>query len=249
MIDEKRDPYREDIAAYALGALDADDIPALEQHLETCMECQAELEQYRAVSDGMLQALPPQLPPSGIRRRLQARLETESAAAQKDKRPARSFGQVAWGAAFALLLALNLFTASRLLTLERQQRELASRLEREQTAVAMLAYPSTQTFAVSGDIQGVAGSLLADPERRMAVLFVWNLPVLEAGQTYQVWLIDAQGNRTSGGLFVPSAGETYTNAPIRSPEPLSRYTGIGVTVEPAGGSPGPTGARVLKVDF
>jgi anti-sigma-K factor RskA len=91
--------------------------------------------------------------------------------------------------------------------------------------------------------------MLVDKQRAVGVLFVWNLPKLETGQNYQAWLINAQGDRISGGIFIPEENQLYTTVVITSPKPLGEFSGLGVTVEPSGGSPAPTGPRVLKVDF
>jgi hypothetical protein len=53
----------------------------------------------------------------------------------------------------------------------------------------------------------------------------------------------------SAGLFHPEIGKAYTTQIISAKEGFSGFTGIGVTVEPAGGSDQPTGSRVFKVDF
>jgi anti-sigma-K factor RskA len=76
------------------------------------------------------------------------------------------------------------------------------------------------------------------------MVVTYNLPALPSGKTYQLWLIDPNGNRTSGGTFtVDSAGSGWLMG--RSPVPLNQYKAVGVTVEPWGGSPGPTGAKML----
>jgi anti-sigma-K factor RskA len=113
----------------------------------------------------------------------------------------------------------------------------------------MLAYPSTQALPVIADVEDIAGSMLVDEDKNTAVLVLWNLPPLGAEQTYQIWLIDADGKRLSGGLFRPATVQGYTTATIQSPRPLREFVGIGVTVEPEGGSPGPTGSRILGVDL
>ena len=113
----------------------------------------------------------------------------------------------------------------------------------------MLAYPDTQTLNINSDVQGLAGSMLVDRDKSTAVLVLWNLPQLEGDQTYQVWLIDANGKRTNGGLFTPVDEQGYTTATIQSPLPIGQFESLGVTVEPGGGSAGPTGSRILKVDF
>ena len=54
--------FRENIPAYALGALDASDSAALAIHLKSCASCRDELMAYQALSDGLLMAIPPQSP-------------------------------------------------------------------------------------------------------------------------------------------------------------------------------------------
>ena len=56
------------------------------------------------------------------------------------------------------------------------------------------------------------------------------------------------GQRTSGGVF-SVYDEGYGVLKIDAPEPLISYQNVGITIEPAGGSPGPTGERVLGGDL
>jgi len=239
--------FRDNRAAYALGSLDTDEVYALEVHLQTCPECQAELVHYERISTGLLSALPPQAPPPALRQRLAARLP--QAGKNERVRPAWriSFAQLAVSAAFVLLLGLNLFATLQVRNLQRQQAELAQRLDTEQSAIAILAYPGTRTLPINGE--GVAGSLLMNPETNTAVLYAWNLSELPGDKTYQIWLIDPQGNRVSGGLFVSQPEQIYTSASVASAVPFSDFVGLGVTIEPWGGSPGPTGPNVLRVNF
>jgi anti-sigma-K factor RskA len=252
MSDEHCLPHRENLAAYALGVLDADDIPALESHLADCQNCQSELADYQAVASGLLQSIPPQTPPPGLRRRLIDRLSSHQPRTSKPF--ANIFGQISNGqlasaVVMLFLLGLNIFSNLQIRELQRKQSELAERITQDQTAIAMLAYPSTQALPVHADVGNITGSMLVDKNKSTAVLVLWNLPQVEAGQTYQVWLIDAAGQRTSGGLFRPVDERGYTTAIIWSPHPFGQFVGVGVTVEPEGGSEGPTSSRVLGVDL
>ncbi|MGB7873976.1 MAG: anti-sigma factor [Anaerolineales bacterium] len=252
MSDERCLPYRENLAAYALGTLDADDIRALESHLENCQDCQSELADYQSVTTGLLHSVPPQAPPPSLRRKLVAQLpsqRTQTPNLRPNIFSRFSLGQVATTVIVVILLGLNIFSSMQIRELQQQQAELTERLSNEQVAIAMLAYPSTQSLTVSADVQNLAGSMLVDREKRIAVLVLWNLPPLDAGQTYQAWLIDADGNRVSGGLFASVIERGYTTATIHSPAPIGEFEGLGVTVEPSGGSEGPTGPRVLAVDL
>jgi len=256
MSAERYHPHRENLAAYALGALDAEGIPALEAHLAECPDCQSELADYRSVTSGLLESIPPQTPPAGLRRDLIARISSSQSRSQsKPLKPRFNlFAQLpVWQVASSLvllfLLGLNIYSSVQIRELHEQQAVMASRLYQDQTAIAMLAYPSTIALPVQADIENIAGSALVDKDKSTAVLVLWNLPEVEAGKTYQVWLIDPEGGRTSGGLFKPLRSQGYTTATIHAPRPLEAFTGIGVTVEPEGGSEGPTSPRVLGVDL
>lgn len=238
-------PFIENISAYALGTLDAEDVAALESHLRTCASCRDELAAYRQISEGLLTAIPPKAPPAALRQRLQKHLPS----AQRADRPRRawSFNQLALGLAIIILLALNLFSLVQMQSIQRQQAQFTREIQTSQIALAMLAYPGTQSLTINDP--NIAGALLLDKDRSVAVLIVWNLPQLQNNQTYQAWLIDRQGDRTSAAIFNPNPNLPFTSVSILSPSELSAFTGLGVTVEPAGGSKQPTGSRVFRIDF
>src|SRR5512141_561985 len=109
MAHDEHSLLRENIPAYALGALDAEDARALEAHLQSCEACRAELVGYRAISDNLLMTVPPQLPSPTLRKRLQSRLPSAQST-QKTRKPrlAWSLGRLALGSALVLLFAMNL---------------------------------------------------------------------------------------------------------------------------------------------
>ncbi len=244
-MDEQHNTFQEDIPAYALGALDPEEAAALEAHLQTCESCRRELAAYQRVGSGLLAALPARPPRAAVKRNLQKALAGQT----ERSRPRRSWGLGQWAFAgvLAVLVGLNLLTVYQMYSLRREQAEMISRGSSEQTAIAMLAYPSTKTLTFNEN--GITGSLLVDKQRNLVALFAWNLATAPAGKTYQMWLIDPQGDRTSGGLLEIEPGYPFVMATIQSPQPLTNFVGLGVTVEPAGGSPKPTGPRVLRVDF
>jgi len=245
MTRNEHTPFSENIPAYAIGALDVDDIAALEAHLKTCAACRTELAEYRAVSAALLTATPPKQPSAELRKRLQSRLPS----AQKSARPrfSWSLGQLAVGMALALLLVLNTYSILQMRSLQLAQTQLARQYRTGQTLISMLSYPTTERLAISAD--DVVGSLLLDKDRNIVALIVWNMPQLQEDMTYQVWLIDPQGDRVSAGIFRPESGQAYTTQISFPKQNLTNFVGIGVTVEPAGGSAAPTGERVFKVDF
>lgn len=247
MVRDEHALYLENLPAYAIGALDADEVRALEAHLATCASCRTELADYRSLSESLLTAVPPQQPPAELRKRLQSRLPGMQKTTPRRLNWNWSFGQLATGAALVFLLALNLYSATQIRTLQLEQARLTREIRSGQTVISMLSYPTTERLAIKSE--KVVGSLLLDKDRDMVALVVWNMPQLDNNLTYQVWLIDPQQARVSAGLFRPEGGQAYTTQIIFPQEPLSNFIGIGVTVEPAGGSPAPTGERLFKVDF
>jgi anti-sigma-K factor RskA len=245
MARDEHSLYRENLSSYALGALAGDEVRALEAHLRSCDSCRAELAEYRAVSDGLLTALPPRPPSAALRKRLQSQLPSAQKKAQS--RFVWSFGKLALAGALALLLLMNVFSFIQMREIQKQQAALAQQVKTSQFALSMLAYPGTQAIPIAAD--NLTGSVLLDRERNTAALVMWHLPELSEDQTYQAWLIQPDGQRVSAGIFRPQKDESYTTKPVYPKQDLSSFVGIGVTVEPAGGSEQPTGQRIFKVDF
>jgi hypothetical protein len=93
---------------------------------------------------------------------------------------------------------------------------------------------------------GADGVLIINGRGTHGTLVVDNLPELDEAHQYQLWLIK-DGERTSGGVFSVSK-DGYGAMWVRSPLPLGVYTSFGITIEPEGGSPSPTGDKVLGGD-
>jgi anti-sigma-K factor RskA len=240
-------PYRENLAAYALDALGAEEAAALQVHLQTCDSCRAELADYRRVSAGLLSALPPQVPRPALKRTLAARLPGAEKAARPRWQSGWSFGQVAAITALALMLGMNLLSFLQVRELAAQQAALARRLELERTALAMIASPGASSLPVSDG--GVSGSLVVNRERDSGILILSDLPALGEDEIYQIWLIEPDNGRVSAGLFDTNRESGFTIVSLDSNGSFQGYTGIGVTIEPAGGSDQPTGPKVFGVEF
>ena len=95
------------------------------------------------------------------------------------------------------------------------------------------------------------GKMLANPADNTAVIRVSNIPAPGDDQTYQLWLVDKDGQVTSGGLYKEVVdGTMYVTLPID--KPLDSYQAFGCSLEPAGGSPYPnkrSGPGVFRVQL
>jgi anti-sigma-K factor RskA len=225
------------LPAFAVGSLEETERSAVSQHLSGCEACRAELLAFQTVTDQLVLAVPLRVPPPALKGRLLERVQAKSRQAQ----PVREQGgfrrllralPLAWSlASLVLILAL----AASNLFLWRQ----VERLQRapNQTKFQTLAMVGT---AGAPDASGV---IIISPDGRLGTIVVDDLPELDEDHQYQLWLVK-DGQRTSGGVF--SVGRSgYGYMYVHSPDPLASYTGFGVTIEPTGGSPGPTGAKVL----
>lgn len=246
VMSDKCQPFRELLPCYALEALEPDESRRLEKHLRTCVECRAELEKYRTIGEGLLYALPCPPPPARVRAGLIARLAAAKPQAGLSRVPRwQRIGQWVMGLALVALVALNISTVAQLNTMRQQQAALASQLTISQKAMSLVTYHESHTYELSG----AAGTVVLNDELHSGALFVWGLAPLDAAHTYQVWLVQKDGQRVSGGLFKPEPGQPFVSALVSIPQPLANFTALGVTVEPVGGSPGPTTPRVFGATF
>jgi anti-sigma-K factor RskA len=227
------------IPAYALGATDPDESQAVEAHLPGCAACRARLGQYHGLGDDLLYAVPPLSAPAGLTERMQRRLAPVRREAVRGPWWAAlrlRFLVPALGAAILLLVFTNVYWFGRVNRLERQATE---------QAAAFAGLTNAPAVALRADASGswAQGVVYAPAGDQMALLCVYGMPALPADKTYQLWLIK-DGQRENGGLFRVSQ-DGFGLLAIRPARPLSEYSAVGITVEPAGGSPAPTSPRVL----
>jgi anti-sigma-K factor RskA len=235
------------LAGYALEALTPEEVHIVEAHIKECDRCPALLDEYQAVASGLLLTPRLQTPPARVRAKLLSRVaRPEPKASLWDRVKELGWSRAAAGAALGALLIINLVVLGQNRAVASQQQALTQRVADQQTALALITYPTTKIVEVSGVGYG---TLVYDPSQPIAVLNAWGLSPLPSTQTYQAWLVTAKGDRVSAGLFQVQAGARFTTLVINAPSPLSSFVGVGVTVEPAGGSPAPTGPRVLRTDF
>lgn len=69
-------------------------------------------------------------------------------------------------------------------------------------------------------------------------------PGLDAAHQYQLWLVRGQ-ERRSGGVF-PVGEDGHGNFLLTIPKDFKGFGAIGISAEPVGGSPAPTGVRVAS---
>jgi anti-sigma-K factor RskA len=225
------------LPAYALDSLEREEATEVVRHLAACRLCQDELEVYKSVVHQLALAVPPAEPPPQLRQRL---LDEVGGSRRGAVAVGRGTGRASWRRPLAarwrwqaaLLLLLIVLAVSNLFLWQQ-----FNRLRQEAPPRPVVSLSGTEVAPQA------SGVLVFTTDGRQATLIVEGMPSLAAEQQYQLWLIQ-NGQRSDGGVFsVDPAG--YHTMPVVALRSMAEYTAFGVTIEPAGGSPGPTGPRVL----
>lgn len=226
------------LPAYVLGSLDSEEASRVHEHLLSCWICRNESNAFQAVAGQLSFSAPAAAPSPDLKERLMQRVhdtrprEPERARQQRPTRPFWERLLPVWGlASLCLILAL---AGSSFLLWQR-----VNHLEFLTTPAGMRAVPLTAT----DDSSNATGFVLISADGDNGALVVDGLPPLGESQQYQLWLI-RDGQRTSGAVFSTDE-HSYGGTRIRAPGSLLEYSSVDITVEPAGGSPQPTGTQVL----
>ena len=237
------------LGAFALGALKAEEAATVRSHLSTCVECQMEIAQSWAMVDVLRETVEPLDPPPALRNRIAAAVMAEAAssppapaapaalrstptlapvehAPEPIRTPASFWSRATpWMAAAAAILLL---LSAGLLVWNLQLRE--------QLATAPVA--ETIALAPTDAAPEASGQVTSLPEDNLLVLDIRDLPPLESGQVYEVWLIGAEGLVPAGVFDQP----TDQHAIVAD---RSQFETLAITAEPGPlGTAAPTGEIV-----
>ncbi|MGH2756505.1 MAG: anti-sigma factor [Actinomycetota bacterium] len=227
MMDLEHDEYRSMIAAYALGALPAEEERALRAHIVTCEECMAEADRFFDTSSKLALAVEPEELPPGLADRVLAAVREQRPAPAPTAAPRRRFGFVPVFAAAALSLAvivMGFFLIDTRNELRTDRQVLAALLRGD------------EGFELTGE--GAVARLV--PTTSGSTLVATGLGEAPDDRVYQLWLLRGE-EPVSGGVF-EATGELSV---FRSDLVLEDFTGAAVTIEPTGGSDHPTGRMVI----
>ncbi len=239
---DRHDEHVDDlIDAYALGALEPDEVALVERHLPTCDACRALLEQARAVSDGLLLAAPVATPPATLRARILSRIHEEATGQQsatQQSAPVAPTTTPPDGARQGRMgrLLRSLFGGEE----PAIQDSAADTLLRElllDPAVTIRPIPATAATSHA------AARFIGTPARHEGIVLARGLRPLDAGHAYQVWLLRGDQPQPNSLFAVDRAGRGI--GVVRAGEAVLDFDALAITPEPPGGSPSPTGAFVL----
>ena len=231
------DELLDNVAAYALGVLNAPEAAVVEKHLQTCERCRDE---YRllhpAVTAVAYSAETSADAASGavvasplLKARVMKRVRAEAARqAQPPRWPIYAF------AAACLAIAIATGLADIALT-TRLQRETAQSNAQAQV-ISDLSAPDAQHYLFGrGEVVTRGGRLY---------LAMHDLPALPKGRTYQAWTLAKGATKVApSATFEPAAGAAL----VQLPEAATTIAAVAVSVEPTGGSQQPTTKPIALV--
>jgi anti-sigma factor RsiW len=217
----------QDIAAYALSALDPSELKAFRAHLETCAACRDELAAFERVVEVLPMSVPQHRASKRVRRRIMdaVKLEPRLQLGAQRRRGVTRFSMprpaLALGAALAVLamtfVGLELGTTG-----------------------------SAKTHVYAAQVTG-RGSAEVTVTGNRAELIVHHVSPPPAGQIYEVWLgRPGRAPAPTSALFsVTPSGEGDVDVPGN----LHGVNVLMVTPEPAGGSRVPTHPAVIRAQL
>lgn len=236
------DSLHDDLAGYALGALDRDEAARLELHLESCGSCRERLRWLHPAVDVLPASIEQISPPESLRESLMAtvRAEAESSiAAGPVAAPippaARAKRRSLWAGVGGLMLRPAAGFAVVIL--------LAAGVATGYVLRGSDERAPQSTFVEGKAAQGVTGvSATLERHGDSGTLHVNQLPGLDRDEVYEVWV-------QRGGVMEPAS--TFIlgkdgSAEAAVPGPLEGAEGVFVTAEPRPGSPRPTSPPVLE---
>lgn len=232
---------------YALGVLEANERDEIDAHLKRgCETCRTGLEKAAAMNAGLLAMAPDVAPSKALRKRVLASVGVEK----------QSWGWlIALGTATAgLLIATLWFSAdatrvrSELADARTELNRSTAELTQARAVFQFLNAPETKQVSFGqGQPQPPKGNVFVNPNSGV-LLIAANLPALEGGKTYEMWVIPKGGAPRPAGLF---QSNTQGNAVHLLPGPIdAASTGaIAVSVEPVAGSAAPSTTPIIMAPF
>jgi len=231
--------------AYALNAVPDEERESIERHLRQCPPCDQEVRELTATAAGLGTDVTATAPP-GMKDQIMARIQAVPQLSQLppqvtadpprqvvSARTARTWNvsRLVLAACVAAAAAFG-GTAAWQYQVARQAEQHAAQASAQSADVARVLAASDARTATGGVKGGARATVVVSRSHDSAVFLAYGLPELSEGQTYQLWFAD-NGRMRPAGLLRHDGGLVMEGK-------VGKATGMGVTVEPAGGSPQPT---------
>jgi anti-sigma-K factor RskA len=228
---------RDDLAAYALGALEGADLERLEEHLAECESCRGYLQWLEPAVEVLPASVEQLAPPRSLERSLMATVRAEAKRESETRREQRrGFSWPSWrGLALrpaTVLAAIGVLAAGLAVGYAIRGSD-----DADQTVIAAQPTP-----AAPGPINATL-----ERDGDSGTLRVEQMPQLQPNEVYEAWIGRGEGEDLTvqpAGTFVlesDGSGSAVVDGSLEGADSVL------VSVEPEGGSEQPTSDPVLEV--
>jgi anti-sigma-K factor RskA len=213
---------QQDYTSYALGIADEPERQEIAEHLaRRCPRCVPGVASAMATVTAVSGAVKLTEPPAYLKRRVMASIQKE---------PSR------WRLGAWMPWAITAMVSVALLSIGLTGRRESGDTAKLREALSILNDPATRDVTFGEKEKPSKGRVFVSSGK--GVVFIGaSLPSIEAGKTFELWVIPVKGNPIPAGLFQSQPDAT---AVFVRPGPVENAAAIAVTVEPAGGSAQPT---------
>jgi anti-sigma-K factor RskA len=224
---------RDDLAAFALGALEPDEARAVRAHLNACEVCAAELSALEEAAFAIA-ATSERETPARLRRAIVERAHHDRRATPRGRWLWSLVDALRRPVPFAIPVALGVLLAISV------GAYLGARNDSDRYARALSGIAGARVVALAptGEVEGVRGSLVI-PADGAGPYLILDLPAPPSGKTWEAWILRGETPLAAG--ITNERGVTTLVLTTR----LVSGDGVAVTLEPAGGVDRVTGAPVL----
>ncbi|MFJ9610605.1 anti-sigma factor domain-containing protein [Kitasatospora sp. NPDC101176] len=233
--------------AYAAHALDPAESAEFERHLDSCPACAQEVAEFAATL-ARLGASEPVTPPPALKTRVLAALPTVRQDAprttpavlpgRRHGRPARRWPKFVLAACLAVAVGAGGVAVQQHRQADRAEARAVALQQQQNHFADLLTAPDARTVTATASGGAGVGTVVWSQSRGQAGFLASGMPVPGAGSTYELWFNDS-GTMRPAGLLPTGDGAMLLSGP------LDGAVGVGLTVEPAGGSAHPTGTPVM----
>ncbi len=256
----------EDLELLALGVIAGEECESFRAHISACAECSRNFATAQGRVALFALAAPPQDPRPAARENLLRKIHTEKVGATSISagethsensavavpRRARWWTSV-WVPAAAILAVATILLWINNRRLDNQLQEMQTAEQKfeaqalqEKNLLAFFSAQDTEAvvLAPKPSVPKSAWARVKFNSRLGMVCYTGDLPAPPPHMEYQMWIVPMVGDPISAGAFMPASFNDGKMCMAKMPHGIT-CKDFGVTIEPMGGTPHPTGPVVL----